>query len=383
MWIIHLITLYAGAVRGHADQVMADHTDDAQVKIVDNMVNKLCDRLLDTLHVHHTDMDGLTLGKPGDVVVNAKDSSPSLSDKSAGVSWAKWGQRALVAGAVLTAGKMAMKGPKSSSVAAPDEWVPQVSDPGSWKALPQKEFNQADRLLAKKGRTAADCELAASLYRNMLAQVDPKSSQGIELKIKTADALNAAMRLQTNGNVLMIEGAQDTPEHKKVWSRLAPGALELSKAAWEEEPNNPKACGVYVDAAQYEGSTKGIVKQALTGGGKKFIDNAKALQKFPEEEAGLGWMLEGAFYLAAPRPIKNPKKALGFIQKSVDISSTRRNLYYLGLAHFRNGQMQPAVEAWQKSLAAPPGSHNEADVADYVASQARIGIEKAEKQLPK
>jgi len=263
--------------------------------------------------------------------------------------------------------------------AAPEKCASHSHHPSSCKkAVTSSDSSEADQLMKKEGRSAADCERAASLYHAMLKQVHPKSADATSLRISTADALNAAMRLSTNGNVIMIEGSQDTPEHQEVWARFAPEAAALSKAAWLAFPDDPRACSTYADAAQYEGSTKGLVKQALTGEGDKFLARAKALQRWPHEEAGLGLILEGAFYLVAPWPLKNLKKSLAIFQESCKVSPCRRNLYYLGLAHLHLGQKKQAEEAFVKCLASPPGSQNEADVADYISSQARLGIKKVQ-----
>eukprot|EP00747_Dinoflagellata_sp_TGD_P169670 gnl/TRDRNA2_/TRDRNA2_199239_c0_seq1.p1 gnl/TRDRNA2_/TRDRNA2_199239_c0~~gnl/TRDRNA2_/TRDRNA2_199239_c0_seq1.p1 ORF type:complete len:413 (+),score=46.76 gnl/TRDRNA2_/TRDRNA2_199239_c0_seq1:156-1394(+) len=375
-------------ISGMLPRICADRLHGSTDKNVDKLVEGLRRRVLRARPWHHADVDGTMIGKlappaihPGVSGKATTEASPAASTPAVGevpgVKWDKWLQRTLMAGAAVAAGKVVLQ----LRQPLPQEWVPQTHDSSSWIQLTRRDFVEPDRLMAKKGRTAAESERAAFLYRTMLEQVDPSSSEATVLRKRTADALNAVMRLRTNGNLLMIDGMQDTPEHKRIWSRFAPAAAKLSKAAWVASPNDPEACYVYAEASMYEGSAKGIVRNALTGGAQLFLRNARALQKWPLEESGFGLCLEGAYHLSAPRPLKNNKKALDLFQKATAISKTRRNLYHAGLAHYRLGEMELAVEAWRRSLAAPSGSRNEADIAAYIASQARKGIEAATRHL--
>eukprot|EP00747_Dinoflagellata_sp_TGD_P037450 gnl/TRDRNA2_/TRDRNA2_139085_c0_seq1.p1 gnl/TRDRNA2_/TRDRNA2_139085_c0~~gnl/TRDRNA2_/TRDRNA2_139085_c0_seq1.p1 ORF type:complete len:380 (-),score=75.09 gnl/TRDRNA2_/TRDRNA2_139085_c0_seq1:70-1209(-) len=340
--------------------------------------SRLVDRLLKASTLQHAELDGTVVGKPeqleklGGFLPKESKRPPSIAvvAEKNGVHWDKWVKRSLVAGAAVAAGKVVLQ----------SRHTPKSVEPARvYRNVSTQEFSEPDRLLAKKGRTAAECERAASLYRKLLQDTSPSSPHASTLRVKTADALNAVMRLRTNGNVVPVIGSQDTPEHKKIWAQYGPEAKALSKQAYGESPNDPKVIGVFADAAQFEGSSKGIVKQAVSGGGKEFLANARALQKYPKEEAALGLILEGAFYLAAPWPVKSPTKALSFFKKATDENKSRRNLYYLGLAHYRKGEMEAAKEAWTKSLKAAPGSHNEADVAAYIASQAELGIKQVDR----
>ena len=395
------IILVAFTVLVHAQELVVHHTGNAEKSVnqlagklshssivhvqnskgtkVDRLVNGLLSRVLEAGPLHHADLDDSMLGKPGNAATKTPPSASTADvpfDQPRGAKWAKWLRIALVAGATLAAGKVVIQ----FGEPLPQKWLTQTRDSKTWKKLTHTDFVEPDRLMAKKGRTVAECERAASLYRTMLEQVDPSSPEATTLRLRTADALNAVIRMSTNGNLMMIDGLQDTPEHKRTWSRFAPGAAKLSKAAWDSSPSDPKACSVYAEASMYEGSAKGIVRNALTGGAQLFLRNARALQKWPQEESGFGLVLEGAFHLTAPRPLKNNKKGLELFQKATTISKTRRNLYHAGLAHFRLGEMKLAVEAWQKCLAASPGSQNEADIAAYIAMQAQRGVKEAKKK---
>ena len=63
-----------------------------------------------------------------------------------------------------------------------------------------------------------------------------------------------------------------------------------------------RALAVYADAFLYSSSAKGIVKQALTGVGKKYLGIAKELYKYPDWDAAVGCAFLGGFYNVAPWP---------------------------------------------------------------------------------
>merc|ERR1719181_1074782 len=51
------------------------------------------------------------------------------------------------------------------------------------------------------------------------------------LQLKAADAINCAMRIETNGNIMVLEGTVDTPTAKKFWAKHGPRSLSLIRAA--------------------------------------------------------------------------------------------------------------------------------------------------------
>lgn len=75
----------------------------------------------------------------------------------------------------------------------------------------------------------------------------------------------------------MIEGTQDSPAFKAIWRTLGSESFGLASDARKAFPNDVKVLAVYADAFLYSSSAKGIVKQALTGVGKKYIAIANEL----------------------------------------------------------------------------------------------------------
>jgi hypothetical protein len=71
----------------------------------------------------------------------------------------------------------------------------------------------ADRRM--KTRTLDSVSKAADLYREALL-MNPDDP---ELQLKTADAMNAVMRIKTNANTILIDGSLDTPENKAFWAK--------------------------------------------------------------------------------------------------------------------------------------------------------------------
>ena len=67
-----------------------------------------------------------------------------------------------------------------------------------------------------KTRTLASVTKAAELYRSALTE----NPDDPELQLKTADAINAIMRIKSNANTILIEGSLDNAENKALWATL-------------------------------------------------------------------------------------------------------------------------------------------------------------------
>ena len=70
-------------------------------------------------------------------------------------------------------------------------------------------------------RGLAGCEQAVTALRAQLSAApnDPA------VQLALADALACVIRIRTNGNVLLVEGGSDTPEHRAIWRQMAPEAV--------------------------------------------------------------------------------------------------------------------------------------------------------------
>ena len=96
--------------------------------------------------------------------------------------------------------------------------------------------------------------------------------------LELAVAYNAIMRKKTHSNTLHITRMLDTPDHKKVWRRYGPRAVELATRAKKAFPNDPDALVAYADAFFFANSVKGVLAAATTGSGLKFKGNSKELK---------------------------------------------------------------------------------------------------------
>jgi tetratricopeptide (TPR) repeat protein len=234
---------------------------------------------------------------------------------------------------------------------------------------------KAAALMQKRG--LVNVENAVSLLRTAL-QRDPEN---VQLKLELADALTTVCRIRTNANSLVIEGTQDCPEFKKIWGTLGCESLPLAAAARKSMPESLKALAVYADAFLYSSSSQGIVKQALTGVGKRYIAVAKELYKHPKLDSAVGCAFLGGFYNVAPWPVGSKQKAAEYLAEGALIAPTRRNLYYVGVNAYQTGEYRKAVSFFSRALAAPPctdATSTEHDIADFLLEQSRRGLKLAQ-----
>jgi hypothetical protein len=247
-----------------------------------------------------------------------------------------------------------------------------VSDPDMLKAL----------ALMKK-RSLRDCEQAVVLFRKSLLRSGVESADPM-LKLELANALNTVCRIRTNANSLVIDGVQDSPAFKKIWRTLGGEALPLATDARNAMPGSVRALAVYADAFLYSSSSKGIVKQALTGVGKKYLAIANELYKYPEWDSAVGCAFLGGFYNVAPWPVGNKGKAAKFLREGARLAPTRRNLYYAGVNAYQMGEFGDAADFFSRTLKAGPcksPSSTEADFADFILAEAKRGLKLSEEAL--
>lgn len=243
---------------------------------------------------------------------------------------------------------------------------------------PQRK--QAADLMKKRG--VANADKAASLLRSALRR-DPDNA---EIKLELADALNMVIRIKTNANSLVIEGTQDSPAFKKIWRELGDEALPLALDARKAFPTSVKALAVHADAFLFSSSSKGIVKQALTGVGKKYVALAKELYAHPEWDGAVGCAFLGGFYAVAPWPIGSRDKAVKFLNEGAHRAPTKRNLYYVGVISYQAGEFAKARDYFQKALKAPVSKEptsTEVDIAEFLADRSQRGLQAAEVALAK
>eukprot|EP00435_Cladocopium_sp_Y103_P059267 s48_g21.t1 len=236
-------------------------------------------------------------------------------------------------------------------------------------------------LVSKVPRSVGNCQSAADIFRRSL---ETSSENSAQIHLDLADALNCVMRIQTNGNMLLISGTQDTPGNIRIWKKVGPEAWDHANEALKSMPRSARAASVYADAFQYMSSAHGILRQALTGGGQEFLRNARRMQKLgPQEEGGLGFIFEGCFYLAAPWPVRDPWTALHLMQKALAVKKSKRNFYYMGLAHYHLEHWDEALSFFSKARQASPEFLSEYDFAEGLNKEASHGIDLCKKKLAK
>jgi len=211
-----------------------------------------------------------------------------------------------------------------------------------------------------------------------------RDPENVDIKLELADALNTICRIKTNANSLVIEGTQDCPAFKKIWGTIGRESLPLATDARKAMPNSVKALAVYADAFLYASSAQGIVKQALTGVGKKYIAMASELYKHPKWDSAVGCAFLGGFYNVAPWPVGSKQKAAKFLREGASIAPTRRNLYYAGVNAYQMGEYAKAVTYFDGALKAAPckdPSSSEEDFVGFIMEQSRRGLKLAREAL--
>ena len=226
-------------------------------------------------------------------------------------------------------------------------------------------------------RRLQDCQKAVELLQAAHAD-NPDDVDGIGLEL--AQALNAVMRIRTHSNTLHITEMLDTPEHRKIWSQLGPQAVSLAKAATKARPDDADAFSAYVDAYFFCTSAKGVLRAAVGGDGLVFKGNAvKLMKRFPSYDGGVGYCYMGAFYLMAPWPLCNADQAIRHLGMAHKVAPhSRRNNYYLGVAHYRLGRPAEAAPYFRKAIACKPNSVTEADFGEWVLARAKEALAKCE-----
>ena len=86
-----------------------------------------------------------------------------------------------------------------------------------------------------KRRTVSNCLTAADAFEE-----SSKAAVGEDvatLQLLAAEALNCAMRIKGDGNIILVEGTSDTPANKRFWGDHAAHSLALARAALSTIPS--------------------------------------------------------------------------------------------------------------------------------------------------
>ena len=196
-------------------------------------------------------------------------------------------------------------------------------------------------------RAAMGCLAAADAFEAAAAAA-ASPAESAPLLLKAADALNCAMRITGDGNILLVHGTKDTPANKKYWALHGPRALALVRSVSHADSTlglSSYAVATEMDAFMYASSSKGIIRQALTGAGAEFKRLAELLISDHELwDNGVGYCYLGGFYLLAPWPLGDKAKAAESFASSVKLGpSSRRNRYNLCVATLQAGEKEAAA----------------------------------------
>jgi len=219
-------------------------------------------------------------------------------------------------------------------------------------------------------RSVSSCLAAADIYEAAAAAAGPATAT---MQLKAADAINCAMRIETNGNIMVLEGTVDTPAAKKFWAAHGPRSLSLIRAAKKDAALAADAwfAATEMDSFMYSSSSKGIVSQALTGAGTEFKRLSEVLvNRHGALDSGVGRCYLAGLYNIAPWPIGDKKRALQEVLLSLGRHpGSRRNNYYACMMSLQAGEAAKAVSHCEAAMRARCIGPTEPDYCTFMTSE--------------
>lgn len=197
------------------------------------------------------------------------------------------------------------------------------------------------------------------------------------------------MRIQTHGNILLLEGTLDTPENKRFWALHGPRAIALVKAARGAHAplrSDAASTAMEMDAFMYSSSAKGILRQAVTGAGTTFKSLAEELRnKYRSFDEGVGHCYLGGFYTVAPWPLGDKRRGLEEMEAAFAYGPrSRRNGYYACLLRHMHDDHAGAVKACEHALSTGRcDGPTTPDYCAFVTDQTKRVLGLAKKKLAK
>eukprot|EP00611_Tribonema_gayanum_P016639 TRINITY_DN29032_c0_g1_i1.p1 TRINITY_DN29032_c0_g1~~TRINITY_DN29032_c0_g1_i1.p1 ORF type:complete len:279 (-),score=84.33 TRINITY_DN29032_c0_g1_i1:417-1253(-) len=214
--------------------------------------------------------------------------------------------------------------------------------------------------------------------------VEAASTDSAQLSKRSAQESEALQKLswlraKTDGNGLRHDcSTVDTQPYRAIWAEHAPKILELlpQSAAAAADGDMAQA---YTEAIMYKTSSKGIISGIASGNAFAFLNAVEMLvSQYPQQDNGVAFIFQGAYYLAAPWPVKSAKKAIAAFEKALAVAPTsRRNLYYSGVAALAAGDKKRARELFSSAATAPCLSASEEDIGAFMECEARLGVQAA------
>lgn len=235
---------------------------------------------------------------------------------------------------------------------------------------------EADVLFMQK-RGLVAYEKAAAIYKEALSR-DPEN---IDLMIKRSQALNAIMRVKTNGNALKIDGSgQDTEEHKKIWAQYAPESVKLAETAYKKRPDDQGALCAYASSYMFHSSSFGILKAIFAGAAGQYKENANnMINKFPKVEEAEGYIFLAAFDIFAPWPMNDINEAKKLVKKALEICPYSPKVHhYAAILAIKDKDYETARKELSFVLNNECAPGPEYDYCGFLKEQAKKGLEMIE-----
>lgn len=218
-----------------------------------------------------------------------------------------------------------------------------------------------------------------------------KKNQDEEKKIeytefKMAEYAVRYLRAMTNANAVMVDGLSESKENVKLWKTYAPDAYTILKKYYKKQAkeikNNTSLANVHLlmaEAFTYSTSSKGILKAAVSGDGYTFIKLVDELiKKYPDFDKGVAYIYKGAFYLAAPWPLKSIDTASKAIQKAFELEpKSIRNNYYQGISKFYQGDYKDSLAYFENAIdkeKTAPLAPSEFEVQEFFVEESKRAI---------
>jgi len=243
------------------------------------------------------------------------------------------------------------------------------------KGLPlAKTVSASEAYSLMKRRSLKNCLAAADIFEASADAMTADVKAAAALRLSAADAINCAMRIKGTGNIILVEGTVDSPDNKRFWGAHGARALRLARLALSDDrslQNDARAKSVEIDAFLYTSSSKGIIRQALTGAGtefKRLIDDFSAAHN--SWDGGVGHCLVGGFYHVAPWPLGDKKRALVEMEAAWAVNKrSRRNGYYVCLLRYLAGDKSGALPACEAAQSARCDGGTEPDYCQFLTEQ--------------
>jgi len=107
-------------------------------------------------------------------------------------------------------------------------------------------------------------------------------------------------------------------------------------------------------------------------------------KRYPRHDGDVGSAVLACFFHVAPWPVGSPSKAIANAKKAVQRGGpTLRNLYYVAVISYGQGDYETAAAYFQRALDAKPGSPSEADFAPFMKSESKRSLALAQEKLAK